>query len=122
MFTIPIGDILSSYTGDSKKFSFSGEVFDGCMEDIFFKKPLEFTLQILALDDWVSVVFENLRTEVLYDGKMHSIQIGNFDRTWKKIIDPLLDDDDIRKIDMRSMTIDLAPVIREEIIMTCYSL
>jgi hypothetical protein len=51
MFTIPVGDILSSYTGDSKKFSFSGAVFDGYMEDLSFHKPLEFTLQLVALDD-----------------------------------------------------------------------
>ena len=121
MFTIPVGDILSSYTWDSKSFSFSGEVFDGYMEDISFKKPLEFSLQIIALDDWVSVIFENLRTTVAYEGKTHQLNIGNFDRTWKKNIDPMIDDDSIRQLDTRSMTIDLGPVIREEIVMACYS-
>lgn len=121
MFTVPVGDILSSYTWDSKNFSFSGEVFDGYMEDISFKKPLEFTLQIIALDDWVSVIFENLRTTVQYEWKIHPLNIGNFERTWKKNIDPMTDDDSIRQLDTRSMTIDLAPVIREEIVMACYS-
>jgi len=121
MFTIPVGDILSSYTWDSKKFSFSGEVFDGYMEDISFKKPLEFTLQIIALDEGVSVIFENLKTTVLYEEKIHTVNIGNFERTWKKYIDPETDDDDIKQLDVRSMTIDLAPVIREEIVMACYS-
>jgi hypothetical protein len=120
MFTIPVGDILSSYTWDSKKFSFSGEVFDGYMEDLSFHKPLEFTLQLVALDDWVSALFEDIRTEVEYEGKMHSIHIGGFDRTWKRSIDPTTDDDDIWQLDVRSMTIDLAPVIREEIIMACH--
>ena len=121
MFTIPVGDILSSYTGDSKKFSFSGEVFDWYMEDIIFKQPLEFDLQLIATDDGVTVVFDNLKTEVLYEDKIHEVSIGNFERTWKKEINPKTDDDDIRQLDTRSMTIDLAPVIREEIVMACYA-
>lgn len=121
MFTIPVGDILASYTWDSKKFSFSGEVFDGYMEDIRFKKPLEFMLQLVAIDDGVSVIFENLQTEVIFEDKQHVVNIWNFERTWKKTIDPKIDDDDIKQLDIRSMTIDLAPVIREEIIMACYS-
>ena len=90
------------------------------MEDINFKKPLEFDLQLIATDDGVTVVFDNLKTEVLYEDKIHEVSIGNFERTWKKEINPKTDDDDIRQLDTRSMTIDLAPVIREEIVMACY--
>ena len=92
------------------------------MEDVSFKKPLEFSLELIALDDGVSVIFHNLKTEVLYETKSHTVSIGNFERTWKKNIDPKTDDDDIRQLDVRSMTIDLAPVIREEIIMACHTL
>jgi uncharacterized metal-binding protein YceD (DUF177 family) len=90
------------------------------MEDISFKKPLEFSLELIALDDGVSVIFQNLRTEVDYEEKIHTVNIGNFERTWKKSIDPKTDDDDIQQLDIHSMTIDLAPVIREEIIMACH--
>lgn len=122
MFTFPVWDILASYTGDSKKFSFSGEIFDGYMEDITFQEPLEFSLQAIALDDGVEVLFQSLSTKVLYDGRLFPLEITEFARTWKKRVDPLVDADDVRPIDMRSMTIDLAPVIREEIIMACHSL
>ncbi len=122
MFKIPVGDILASYTGDSKKFSFSGEIFDGYMEDIVFKKPLEFKIELIALDDGVEAIFENLETQVLYEDKVHKVKIGNFERTWKKDIDPGFDGDDVYPIDIRSMTIDLAPVLREEIIMACHEL
>lgn len=122
MFVISISDILASYTGDSKKFSFSGEIFDGYMEDLIFRTPLEFSLQIIALDDGVEVIFDTLHTEVSYEWKVHQVSIANFSRTWKKQVDPLLDDDDIRQIDTRNMTIDLTPVLREEIIMACYEL
>lgn len=120
MFTLPVADILTSYTGDSKKFSFSGEVFDGYMEDIIFQWPLIFSIHIIALDDGVEVLFENLYAEVLYEEKQHSVKISNFARTWKKYIDPNTDDDDIWVIDSRAWTIDLTPVIREEIIMACH--
>ena len=120
MFVIPIADILSSYTGDSKKFSFSGDIFDGYMEDITFTSPLQFDIQLIALDDGVEAIFDKLVTEVIYEGKKHTISILNFARTWKRVIDSLTDDDDIRQIDMRGMTIDLTPVLREEIIMACH--
>ncbi len=122
MFTIPVGDILASYTWDSKKFSFSWEVFDGFFDDIRFLGPLEFDIHILALDDWVEVLFEKFRTEVNYEWKAHTIDIDRFDRQWKNHINPKDDADDIKEIDRRSMTIDLAPVIREEIIMACHEL
>lgn len=118
MFTIPVGDILSSYAGDSKKFSFSGEIYDGYYSDLTFRKPLEFTIRIIALDDGVEVVFESLSTEVVYEGTKHIIQISSFERTFKTHFDPLSDPDDIRPIE--NMTIDLAPVIREEIIIATH--
>lgn len=120
MFTLPISDILSSYTGDSKKFSFSGEIFDWYMEDIIFQAPLDFSIQIIALDDWVEVVFYNLSTVVLYEEKIHTVKIVDFARTWKKSIDTMMDDDDVGLIDAKSWTIDLTPVLREEIIMACH--
>ncbi len=52
----------------------------------------------------------------------HIVEIPHFARTWKTQVDPLLDGDDVRGIDTRSMTIDLGPVIREEIIMACHEL
>lgn len=120
MFVIPIADILSSYTGDSKKFSFSGDIFDGYMEDISFMTPLEFSIQLIALDDGVEVIFDHLTATVTYEDKKHPLNILGFARTWKKSIDALTDDDDVRQIDMRGMTIDLTPVLREEIIMACH--
>lgn len=120
MFTIPVSDLLNSYTGDSREFAFSGEIFDGYFEDIKFKKPLEFKIVIMALDDGVNVAWEYLRTTIEYEGKKHTIQIGAFDRTWKTHLDPF-DPDDVREIDTRGMTIDLTPVLREEIIMACYA-
>jgi hypothetical protein len=55
---------------------------------------------------------------VEYEGKKESIDLAPFDRTWKIKLEKW-DPDDISEIDMRSQTIDLGPVIREEIIMEC---
>jgi hypothetical protein len=122
MFTIPVGDILASYSGDSKEFSFSGEIFDGYYDDITFLTPLEFSIKLISLDDGVQAMFQNLSTRVRYEDREHDVTIWGFDRTWQKHIDPLTDDDDVQRLDIHSMTIDLAPVIREEIIMACHSL
>lgn len=118
MFTIPVGDLLSSYTGDSREFAFSGPIFDGYYQDIKFLKDLEFQIQIMTLDDGVHVTWNYLRTTVEYEGKKEVLTLDSFDRTWKKHLEKS-DPDDICEIDMRNQTIDLAPVIREEIIMAC---
>lgn len=110
--------MLASYSGDSKSFSFSWEVFDGVIEDIHFTKPLEFTIEIVALDDAVEVLFKDLSTGIEYDGKKHEIKIGDFERTFKSHPDPS-DPDDIRPIE--NTLIDLTPVLREEIIMATYT-
>lgn len=118
MFIIPVWDLLSSYSGDSRTFSFSGEVFDGALEEITFTSPLEFTIEIVALDEAVEVIFKNLSTTIIYEGKKYPIAIWNFERTFKNYLDPL-DPDDIRPIE--NSLIDLGPVLREEIIMATYN-
>lgn len=121
MFSIPVWDLLVSYSWDSKSFSFAGEVYDGYYDDISFSKPLNFQIRIVALDDGVEVIFDNLSTEVIYEDRKHPIQISGFERTFKTHLDPLEDPDDVRQIGNGGQTIDLGPIIREEIIMACHS-
>ncbi len=118
MFTIPVWDLLSSYSWDSRSFSFSGEVFDGLIEDIRFLEPLDFNIEIIGLENAIEVIFKDLSTKIEYEWKKHSISIGNFERTFKSNIDPL-DPDDIKPIE--NSLIDLWPVLREEIIMATYN-
>ncbi|MBX9809939.1 hypothetical protein K2X92_06120 [Candidatus Gracilibacteria bacterium] len=120
MFILPIGDLLSSYTGDSRDFGFLGPIFDGYYEDIKFLADLDFQIQIMTLDDGVHVTWNHLKTTVEYEGKKQIINLGEFDRTWK-IQRETGDPDDISEIDMRTQTIDLGPIIREEIIMACHN-
>lgn len=119
MFKIPVGDLMSSYSWDTQSFSFSGEVYDGYMDDVTFIKPLEFSIDLISIDDGISVVFKNLDTEVQYEWISHPVHISEFERTFKSSLDPL-DPDDIRPIE--NMMIDLGPVLREEIIMATHTL
>ena len=118
MFKIPVSDLLSSYSWDSKAFSFSWEIYDGSFEDLSFLTPLEFSIQILALENGVDVVFDTLHTRVAYEWKPYDISIWHFERSFRLIINPLEDPDDVRSIEWD--IIDLAPVIREEIIMATH--
>lgn len=120
MFTIPVGDLINSYDGDSKIFSFDGEVFDGFYEDLKFLKPLLFTIKLIAIEDGIHGIFTNFSTEVSYENKKTRISIPEFERIWKTQIDPL-DGDDINLVNTKNMTIDLKNVIREEIIMAFHS-
>ncbi len=120
MFTIPVGDLINSYDGDSKIFSFDGEIFDGFYEDLTFLKPLLFTIKLIVIDDGIHGIFTNFSTEISYENKKTKISIPEFERVWKTQIDPL-DGDDINLINTKNMTIDLKDVIREEIIMAFHS-
>ena len=119
MFTIPVWDLLASYSGDSQSFSFAWEVYDGYMEDIRFLTPLEFTIELISIDDGVTVIFKNLDSEVEYEWITHHIHLSEFERTFKSSLDPL-EPDDIRPVE--NSMIDLGPVIREEIIMATHTL
>lgn len=118
MFTIPVGDLLASYTWDSKEFSFSGEVFDGYYSDITFKKDLSFHLRLIALDNGIEAQWTHFETRVQYENLTTNIKIPQFERTWK-VHTNADDPDDIKPINTKDMTIDLGEVIREEIIMYC---
>ncbi len=120
MFTIPVGDLINSYDGDSKIFSFDGEIFDGFYEDLTFLKPLLFTIKLIVINDGIHGIFTNFSTEISYENKKAKISIPEFERVWKTQIDPL-DGDDISLIKTKNMTIDLKDVIREEIIMAFHS-
>lgn len=120
MFTIPVGDLINSYDGDSKIFSFDGEVFDRFYEDLKFLKPLLFTIKLIVIEDGIHGIFTNFSTEVSYENKKTGISIPEFERIWKTQIDPL-DGDDINLVNTKNMTIDLKNVIREEIIMAFHS-
>ena len=120
MFTIPVWDILASYTGDSKKFSFSGPIPDGYFADLRFTEDLHFDIAIIALDDGVEVVFRDLSTTVIYEWQRHQIQIWDFERSFSTHYDPLEEMAGTHMI--RHHMIDLAPILREELIMACHEL
>jgi hypothetical protein len=99
MFTIPVSDLLESYSGDSSSFSFSGEVYDGYFDDLSFQKPLEFSLEIMHVDAGIHVTFRDIRTQILYEGKKYAIMIPVVEREFRTHIDPIDDPDDIRPIE-----------------------
>jgi hypothetical protein len=119
MFKIPVWDILASYSGDSQSFSFAWEVYDGYLEDVRFLKPLEFSIDLIAVDGGVTVHFHDLRTEIEYGWFSYEITIGNIEREFKSEI-IATDPDDIHLIE--HATIDLGPIIREEVIMAAHAL
>lgn len=81
---------------------------------------MEFSIKLLTLDDGIQAIFSDLNTKISYEGKQTQIHIPEFDRIWKTKKDPL-DTDDIGHINTKNMTIDLAPVIRQEIIMAFHN-
>ena len=120
MFTIPVGDLLSSYDGDSQSFSFEGPIFDGYYEDIRFVSPLSFHLTLMGMGDTIHAQFHDLQATIVYENKRYTVHLKSFEREWK--LHPEPDDaDDVGRIDSKNMTIDLKEALREELIMETYS-
>lgn len=116
MFEIPVWDLITSYSWDSKELEFSWEVYSWYYDDLVFLKNLDLKIKIIWLDEWVTVIIEKLTTQVRYWDKICFINIEGVDREFrshKNLIDP----DDIKYI--KDSTIDLKDIIREEILIQC---
>jgi len=74
----------------------------------------------MGIGDGIHARFSDLRSVVEYEKKRIKIHIPSFERDWKMHPSPE-DADDIGAINTKNMTIDLRDVIREEIIMECFS-
>ncbi len=118
MFEINVGALLESYSGDSQVLEFSGEVIPGTFEDLELLSPLSFELTLITLDDGIEAVIRNLQTKVRYETVKHDVTVEEVARTFKTEFDPLATDD-VRFVNKKNSSIDLTPVLREEIIMAC---
>lgn len=118
MFEINVGTLIESYSGDSQVLEFSGDVIPGTFEDVETLSPLSFELTLITLDDGIEAVIRNLSVKVRYETVKHDIAIEQVARTFKTEFDPLATDD-VRFVNKKNMSIDLTPVLREEIIMAC---
>ena len=84
-------------------------------EDLRILGPLKFTLTLIAIEDGVEAIIRGFDAKVEYEGNPSEVHIAEVARTFKKTYDPLAPDD-VGFIDPKSSTIDLAKVIREEIL------
>lgn len=118
MFEIPVWDLLNSYNWDSKELEFSWDVYDWFYEEIKFLSPLEMKLKIIWTENWITVIFEYIKTKILYEDKITYIDLSNIDREFREKYE-VNNPDDIKYIDMKKSTIDLKDIIKEEILIQC---
>ncbi|HRI35502.1 MAG TPA: hypothetical protein PK765_00015 [bacterium] len=118
LLTLPIGDILESFPGDTREYRFEGEIPSGYYDDLEFSAPLVLVIRIIGLDDGVQVIIETLKTSIVTPDGDRAISLSGLDREFKKLYDPLAPDD-VKTIDMKHRTVDLSEVVREEILITC---
>jgi hypothetical protein len=116
--TLPVGDILESFAGDSREYRFEGEIPSGYYDDLEFTAPLAMMIRVIGLDDGVEVVIESLKTRILWEESEREIALTKIVRSFKKTYDPL-GPDDVRTIDMKHRAVELDDVVREEILIAC---
>jgi len=118
MFEIPVWDLLTTFTWDSRELEFEGEILPGFYDDLEFSSPLYLKIKLISLDDWIMVVFEKIKATVEFEWTLNFVDLENIEREFKKTYD-ISNPDDIKYIDMKNISIDLKDVIREEILITC---
>lgn len=121
MFTIPVGHLLQSYPGDRQSLEFSNKIPSDTFEDIECVDPLAIRMDLIALQDGVEVVLHSITCPTLrYNDRLYDVTVSDVSRTYKQHFDPLAPDD-IKFIDMKHSTIDITPILREEILIDCMS-
>lgn len=113
MFEIPVWDLLTSYSWDSKTLEFSWDIYEWFYDDLKFLKPLEMRIKLISVDNWITIILESLETQVKYHDAQRFVKLENIERSFhenKKDDDP----DDIKYV--KWWNIDLKEVIYEEIL------
>jgi hypothetical protein len=116
MFDVSVWSLLHTHPGDSIQLEFSSEVTPGTWEDLEIVWLLSFKVQLIALENGVDAILEELDCIAKYEWRDWEVSIDSIERTFVKIPEPNLPDD-INPIDMKHATIPLGKVLREEILM-----
>lgn len=116
MFDISVWPLLNTYPGDRIELAFSQEVPADTWEDLKIIGPLSFSVELIALENGVDAIIQDLSCRAEYEGCETGIEISSVERTFSKVHDPLLPDD-INPIDLKHSTIPFGKILREEILM-----
>ncbi len=117
LLSIPVGDLLDSHAGDTREYSFEGEIPEGYYDDLEFLSALSFRVRLISLDDGIEVIIDSLSARVRHEGGTKSISLSGIGRTYNRTYDPLAPDD-VKTVNMKHHTIDLSEVVREEILIS----
>lgn len=100
--------------------SYSGEVDTDYWDDLEIRGELHITAKLTHTSEGIELSISELRSdEVHIESGVYSVDVAPFERTFRRSIDPRNpEDQDI--IDIKSGIINLAHVIREEILMALY--
>lgn len=120
MFILSVQDILGSFTGDARSLSFEAPIPKSTFSAFECLTPLVFELRLTTEEDSITATFLHLYVRVRFASQTVEVDLHDIDRIFKPRILPS-DPDDIRPIDMRNQTIDLLPVLEEEITIFCHA-
>lgn len=117
LFTIDVSTLLHSPIGTMEEFQFSQELPADIFEDIVCVEPLDIHIKLIRQDYGIQCLLCEVRTTIdmpSNDIKNKSIEIINIAREFhiKKMKE---DADDIWYINDRDGTVDLADMIRQEL-------
>ncbi len=119
MFTIPVGHLLESYPGDTETLQFEWDILPDLYDDLEIIGVLRFELSLISREEGIEAVIRHLETTAIYEWKKQDVHIEEASRSFVTTAD-LLAPDDIGLIHAHDKTIDLTPIIREEIIMSIF--
>lgn len=107
---------MNTHSGEHINLHFEDEVIDSGWEDLEVEGLLVFDIELIAIDGGVDIILKNLSCIAIYEGNSYEVEIRNVERTFLKECSETMPDD-INPINMKSASINLGKVLREEILM-----
>lgn len=116
MFEIPVGELLTSYEGDTRSLTFHDDVPENTWDGLILKDTLELDIQLTHIKGGIEVHFTRFETVADIDGIEYEIDIPPFERVFLERED-MNDPGSLDIINRKTGIIDLSHVIREETLM-----
>ena len=118
MLKIPVGDLLGDYEGARKTLLLDDVLPPDEFEDVAFIGPVSVELELIHVAFGVQAVFRRITgtarlAERDYD---EEFEVRDVEREYKRKKEDA-DPDDVGLIDVHGTTIDVAPALREEVLL-----
>ena len=116
LFDLNVGTLLHTYPGDRIEFTFENTVPETEWEDIVIIWALTFKVELIAIEEGIDTIMQDLTALVRYEGNEYPVTIRKVERSFTRNPQST-DPDDINPVDTKHACVRFGKILREEILM-----